>query len=407
LALTWDVANKDSARGSKSRPKRRRQRRLWRAMDALGKISRLKRLRACRRNLVGPTLVIARRGPDAHFSGLETCGSVWACPMCAAKIQTKRTDELLLAVEHAHAHGLRIALGTLTMRHKAGKPLKPMWDALTDAFAAAIRTDRRVRRSLEAMGSHGWVRRVECTHGEHGWHLHAHVLIFYEGGSLEPLTDAMWRGWHRRIRAHGFTAQRDYGIDVRELDLEAARAEAARYLTKATFPEEKSAAVHAAAARHASKAQEKSAALELAGQLGKAAAAGNRAPFEILAALVDHGRAEDLAIWHEWEQASRGRRAMGFSKGFRERFCLESERTDEELAAENDHDQFDVALLDRVQWEHIMAKRLQAGLLEAAETSDLRYSFAAVAAFMEAHGLPPPMSPNDERGDPRHGWDAV
>jgi hypothetical protein len=346
----------------------------WDALRFLWRMSRLERVRKCRRFTTTGVAGIARRGDRAHYTGLQTCGSVWSCPVCSARIQAKRTDELVQAVEHAHAHGLKIAMGTLTMRHQARRRLRPMWDALSDAFAAAMGRDRGVRRAKKRLGVVGWVRRVEATHGANGWHLHAHALIFYSGGGdLGELGEMMWRGWIRRLTFHGLDADREHGLVLRELDLEQAREEVAGYLTKATYEQTSG-----------------SAARELAGQMGKEGRRGNRTPFDVLADLTHDGLASDLAIWSEWERTSKGRRALTWSKGLRAQLLAEDERSDEDIAADNDGDQVDVAGFDGATWGTIVAKRLEVELLEAVEAVPIEDSYGAVERFCAAHGLGKP-----------------
>jgi hypothetical protein len=251
-----------------------------------------------------------------------------------------------------------------------------MWDALSDAFAAAMGRDRAVRSAKSKLGVVGWVRRVEATHGANGWHLHAHALIFYAAGELDELGDAMWNAWRRRLGVHGLDADREHGVDLRALDLEQAREEVGRYLAKATYEQTSG-----------------SAARELAGQVGKAARNGNRTPFDVLADLGKFGLVSDLAIWSEWERASKGRRALTWSKGLRDRVLTEPERTDEVIAADNDGDQVDVAGFDGPTWSVIVARRLEVQLLEAVEAVPVERSYDAVSSFMQAYGLGTPWRP--------------
>jgi Replication protein len=363
--------------GGPAVPDHERRRRQWEALRALRKISRLRRVTACRRRPAGEHVIVGRRRMRAHYSGLQTCGSVWSCPVCSARIQAERADELLLAVDRAHSLGLKVALLTLTMRHRKGDRLKHLWDGLAHAWQPAIATDRAVRKARNSVGMVGWVRRVEATYGVNGWHLHVHALLFYRDGSqLDALRDAIWTGWLRRLRMHGFDAVQEHGIVLRELDLGQAREQISGYLNKATY-EEKSG----------------SAARELAGQIGKARRNGNRTPFDVLADLVRLGLSSDRAIWWDWERASKGRRALTWSKGLRERLLAQGERCDEEIAADNDGDQVDVAAIDWVTWEEIMVRRLEVKLLEAIEQVPVQDSFAAALKFMDAHGLDPPLRP--------------
>ena len=50
----------------------------------------------------------------ASYGGLQTCGSVWTCPVCAAKIAERRRVELLDAMELHKAQGGAVYLLTLT-----------------------------------------------------------------------------------------------------------------------------------------------------------------------------------------------------------------------------------------------------------------------------------------------------
>ena len=68
----------------------------------LRRLSTLKRVRKCGYCTAGaegggPGLRLTanpKGGNIAGFSGLATCGSVWACPVCSAKIATRRAEEL-------------------------------------------------------------------------------------------------------------------------------------------------------------------------------------------------------------------------------------------------------------------------------------------------------------------------
>jgi hypothetical protein len=208
-----------------------------------------------------------------------------------------------------------------------------------------------------------------------GWHLHVHALLFYRDGSkLNALREAIWTGWLRRLRSQGLDAVQKHGIVVQELELDQAREQISGYLNKATYEQTSG-----------------SAARELAGQIGKTGRDGNRAPFDVLADFVRLGLASDLAIWREWERASKDRRALTWSKGLREQLLVGIERTDEEIAADNDGDQLDVAVLDKAVWREIVARRLEAELLEAVERVPADDSYEATVLFVTGVGLCAPL----------------
>ncbi len=111
----------------------------------------------------------------AHYSGLVTCGSVWACPVCTSVIQNRRRVELTTLIDWAYKQGLAPAMVTLTFPHCRFDRL----DDLLERQAAAFKRFRSgnvwtlfKRRS----GFRGLVRSLELTHGRNGWHPHTHEL---------------------------------------------------------------------------------------------------------------------------------------------------------------------------------------------------------------------------------------
>jgi hypothetical protein len=113
----------------------------------------------------------------------------------------------------------------------------------------------------------------------------------------------------------------------------------------------------------------------------------------VLADLTRYGLVSDLAIWSEWERASRGRKAMGWSKGMRERLAIGQERDDEDIAAENDGDQVDLVGLTREAWSVITHRKLETVLLAIAEDVPADRVFEEVAGYLAAEGIPGVVRP--------------
>ena len=87
-------------------------------------VSALHRLRGCGRGRRAAVVGVRYSpGIGAGFSGLVTCGSVWACPVCSAKILARRSLELGAGLLAWEAAGGRLVMGTLTMRHHRGHRL--------------------------------------------------------------------------------------------------------------------------------------------------------------------------------------------------------------------------------------------------------------------------------------------
>lgn len=159
------------------------RRRLFTLRDALRPLGRRtspdgqhSRIAACGRACVaegGKVSVVVNEGGRASYRGLATCGSVWECPCCYAKIVQGRASECSAVLEDWH--GLdRVLMVTATVRHMAGHDLKLLRSRIADAWRAFARGApwERLKRQLGIVGS---VRALEVTHGPNGWHPHLHI----------------------------------------------------------------------------------------------------------------------------------------------------------------------------------------------------------------------------------------
>lgn len=325
----------------------------------------------------------------AGFAGLVACGSVWACPVCAAKVGARRAEELGDVLGWARAQQHTVALLTLTVRHNRKQELGAVWDAVSsgwsqitsgsqwgsetqeafderlvnwylagkesDAHRAAGLTQktgaRRAPRGwrtrsipqrrvgdAERYGVLGWARVAEVTRGNNGWHVHIHVVLVLEGAmtrnDLDPLAESIWGRWEKGISKEGFTALRrtdDRGTGKSKdlgLDLrvaESATKKLAEYLEKATDP----------IAQVRSSVEKRGRDLAREATLGHNKAArseSSRTPFQILDDSDYCSNA--MKLWHDWIEGSWGRRQLTWSQGLRELAGLAAEAADEEVAAE-------------------------------------------------------------------------
>jgi hypothetical protein len=114
---------------------------------------------------------------NAHYTGLATCGSVWACPVCAVKIQERRRIELeqLVAWAYAEDQQYAVAMVTFTFPHQAFNSLSSLIERQRDAFKR-FRAGSPFKRLRESIGFAGMVRSLEVTHGSNGWHPHTHEI---------------------------------------------------------------------------------------------------------------------------------------------------------------------------------------------------------------------------------------
>lgn len=161
---------------------------------------------ACHHNRIGTFVEVHRSAEHqkAFYGGLATCGSVWACPVCAAKIQERRRQEIAQAIDWAYAteqpasfptllDGTKVmvpkdqqapAMVTFTFPHMHADVLRSLILKQREAFKY-LREGNSFRLFCKRFGYEGLIRSLEVTHGQNGWHPHTHELWF-----IRPLKKA-------------------------------------------------------------------------------------------------------------------------------------------------------------------------------------------------------------------------
>jgi hypothetical protein len=281
---------------------------------------------------------VLRRDGRARFGNLQTCGSVWACPICSSRISEIRRQELNHALAWARSQVVPVVpvMLTLTMRHTRA-------DRLDDVLAVIKEAKRRFRQSKAwrrfKSSLVGSITATELTHGRNGWHPHFHELLFVSAASENDaveLVEELRSEWRRSLEKFGFTAGRA-GFDVR------GAAAAGNYVSKFGAAEE----------------------LALSG--AKKGREGQRTPAQLLAAAAD-GDDHAAALWAVYARAFRGKRQLVWSDGFKQLINLE-EMSDEAAAAQEElPDDELIHFFKKEYWALLMRLRVsRAGMLEAAE----------------------------------------
>lgn len=287
----------------------------------------------------------SRQHGTASYGGLQTCGSVWVCPVCNAKIAERRRSELLAAMEMHSAAGCAVYLLTLTTPHKRGDDLALlllMQKRALDSFFA----DRSVKKVLSEMGYFGQVRAFEVTHGRksiknNGWHPHYHFLQFCKFSS----TDVDRTDWEVRLYSRWVVYCQKVGLGTPSyahgIKLDDGT-HAAQYVTKWGLEDEMTKG-------HSKKAK-----------------AGGETPFDLLrSALADDADIQARALFQEFAVCFKGKHQLGWSRGLKARF-KQVEKSDEELAAEKDDRAVLLGLLSVDQWRDVLKLDFRGQLLEIA-----------------------------------------
>lgn len=326
-------------------PVQERRRERWAMREFLHENSSLKPVRLCGLAPIRSEVELRlSEGGHAGFSGFKRCGSVWACPVCAAVVAGKRQKELENLAKAASDQGYFISMLTLTLQHSRGDSIEEIWKGISTGWASVI-SGRQWQMAKEQLGIAGYVKAVEVTFGDNGPHVHLHVIFFTQknpltarlrfqrkqGRAKNPYPviekapeDFLAEKWEKGLAKTGFRMIREiYDPEKDEVRKPGLKWDVA--------PPGKGCE---AMARYAAKIQAVAISKEASlGQM-KQGHGDSRTPFQILASAMQ-GNESDLRLWWKWEKKSHGHRQMTWSKGLREMFRLEPEKTDEELVNED------------------------------------------------------------------------
>lgn len=291
----------------------------YRRRGLLWEVSTLPRVRKCGRTRHDTAGVALRQTASGvvGFAGVCTCGSVWACPVCSAKIMARRALEIGSAVAawQSQGEGYEVIFTTLTMSHHRAQRLGVLWDALSTAWGKVTSGSQWVI-DKDRYGIEGWCRVVEVTDGPNGWHVHVHALLFLHTAAapdVDGLHLRMFGRWSRALVRLGLAAPRLVAQDAHLVTGPGDSALAA-YFTKAVD------GAHRIG-------------LELTQSQTKAARR-RHSTVPTWGLLDEVEQTGDVTRWEEWEASSKGRRQISWSKGLRERLGLRQEESDDEIADE-------------------------------------------------------------------------
>jgi len=121
--------------------------------------------------------VQAKNKESYFFSGLETCGSVWTCPVCALKITYDRSSNVANILHNIQKTKLfSIGFLTLTIRHTYKDTLKQVKNDLLQVYRKLTKS-RKYLKLCQIFEIKGNIRALEIKFSKKtGWHPHLHIL---------------------------------------------------------------------------------------------------------------------------------------------------------------------------------------------------------------------------------------
>lgn len=243
--------------------------------------------------------------------------------MCAPKITERRRVEVNQAIERAKEMGLQVMLATFTIPHGIGSDVEVIRRQMMQAWRRGS-TSRAGKQMRKMIGLQGYIRVVEVTYGENGWHPHMHLLLILKTTWSPEVIRRLWYPiWLDGCRKAGLEDPSEaHGVRVDD------GARAAQYVTKWGMDSELT-----------------------KGHLKKGRKSVN--PWDLLRAhalgLEHHAIAPELrdvlrglgideqragALFLVFFGAFKGSRQLYWSNGLRALLGLEAEKTDEQLAQE-------------------------------------------------------------------------
>lgn len=311
-----------------------------------------------------------RRGSDARvgimksksggcfFCGLQTCSSVWACPVCSSKISERRRADLNNAISASRALGGHVYLLTLTFPHGPFDCLEQLLKRFTDARQNLFNS-KTWRQWVVEVGLKGRIFSLEVTRGENGWHVHLHMLLFVMPPTVWISSfrhaDVLLSAWQAACVSAGLGKPNDHGLDIRGGDC------ASSYVSKWGLD------------------------CEMTKSHIKAGARGGRTAWDLLADFADTGDCASGDLWIEFVRAFKGKKQLHWSRGLRQYLGLDRELTDKELDNLKEDKAVLMGSFSRYEWSLILAKNARGRVLDIAEID----GWSAVRDFVDFLRLQP------------------
>lgn len=303
-------------------------------------------------------LCMGQTHKKAFYQGLLACGGVWTCPVCSAKISERRRTELQEAMKAAESLDMRVHFVTLTVPHGIGDDLQDLLDKLSDALKRLSHGKYSIKNQLKAVYAgigeaspeiHGYIRALEVTHGQNGYHPHFHILVFTDKRLDSSILRYVYaKAWKRACLLSGLPEPAEqHGVTVQD------GSKAAKYASKWGLEDEMTKA-------HAKTTRRK-----------------GLTPWGMLRAVLDDDDPEYPAeraakLFQVYAKAFHGRRQLYWSNGLRKLLQVAQELTDQELVAKpEDERALLLATLTDAQWKGIRRRRQEAHILTVAESAPL------------------------------------
>lgn len=339
FSFTFESGKEFSLKPVKTSQQARAER--WALKAVVNRMFPTSRTSKCSRWKIPNQSVRILKNPEykkAHYAGLERCGSVWWCPLCASKIAERRRSELVKAVSVARASGLQVLMMTCTVPHGIGDDVNEINTKMLSAWRKMI--DSRAGKNMKKLlGIEGTIRAFEVTYGQNGFHPHFHILIFAQPDfTVQSFQNGFYPLWLNACIKAGLPAPSErHGLRVDD------GSKAERYVAKWGLEDEMTKS-HLKTSR---------------GEKGQT-------PWDFLRDVLNTGSERAEALFRVYANAFKGSRQLYWSNGLKAKLGV-MDVSDEELAVLEEEHSNQLSELTLEQWRAVLSTKSESSLLDLAE----------------------------------------
>ena len=309
----------------------------------------------------------------AHFGGLMQCGSGWACPVCSAKLSERRRIEIAQGLDYVYSLGDKKAVMiTLTFPHSKWDKVGDLMPKQKAAFKL-LRGGRPYAKLKHDIGYTYFIRSLEITYGESGWHPHSHELwVVDKDADPDEIRERVTEIWANACKRSGL---------LQPTRIDDFRRHAVHVIDKATSSDYM--------AKHSDPDDDDRGAWGVDRELASASSKRSQGihPFKLLRYSAN-GCMESRHLYVEYVLATKGVAQIYWSKGFKAA-ALVDEKSDDELVEEQEEDAIKIATIEPREWTAVIDEEAQADILTIAEDE----GFRGLERWFEDRGLRPPIRP--------------
>ncbi|MBS4040102.1 MAG: protein rep [Flavobacteriales bacterium] len=333
---------------------------------AMNSHSTTKCMRVKSKNADNIGIRVDRKHDKAHYTGTVICGSPWACPVCASKIQTRRAIEIQEAFKWAYRDKkYQMMMVTLTFPHGIDDDLGDMLEKVKLAMVY-FRKGENYDKFKKSIDYQGMIKATEITWGKiNGWHPHTHELqiVKYDTDEKEQerIKAFILNQWEKACTKAGLLKHGSI-MNFRKVAVDIIfHAKDSDYLAKLN---------HVEKAWGADK--------EMASATTKKGRATGFTPWQLLE--QSDGNEQYRNLFLEYALRMKGKKQLVWSRGLKKKVGI-TEKTDEELAKEQTSESDLLALFTAEQWRIIIRNKDRAYIQYLAVSQ----GFEGLAKYFESY----------------------